>query len=31
MGADPAGVLTGAHYMDGDHACAEGALAAGCR
>jgi 2-oxoglutarate ferredoxin oxidoreductase subunit alpha len=31
MKADPAGVLTGAHYMDGDHACAEGALAAGCR
>jgi 2-oxoglutarate ferredoxin oxidoreductase subunit alpha len=31
MRADPAGVLTGAHYMDGDHACAEGALAAGCR
>ncbi|MBI4701972.1 MAG: 2-oxoacid:acceptor oxidoreductase subunit alpha [Deltaproteobacteria bacterium] len=29
--ADPAGVLTGAHYMDGDHACCEGALAAGCR
>ncbi len=31
MGADPAGVLTGAHYIDGDHACTEGALAAGCR
>ena len=31
MRADPAGVLTGAHYLDGDHACAEGALAAGCR
>jgi len=31
MKADPAGVLTGAHYLDGDHACAEGALAAGCR
>jgi 2-oxoglutarate ferredoxin oxidoreductase subunit alpha len=29
--ADPAGVLTGAHYMDGDHACCEGAIAAGCR
>ncbi|MBI2894467.1 MAG: 2-oxoacid:acceptor oxidoreductase subunit alpha [Deltaproteobacteria bacterium] len=29
--ADPAGVLTGSHYIDGDHACAEGALAAGCR
>jgi 2-oxoglutarate ferredoxin oxidoreductase subunit alpha len=31
MKADPSGVLTGAHYLDGDHACAEGALAAGCR
>ena len=31
MKADPLGVLTGSHYMDGDHACAEGALAAGCR
>jgi 2-oxoglutarate ferredoxin oxidoreductase subunit alpha len=31
MKADPAGVLTGAHYLDGDHACAEGAMAAGCR
>lgn len=31
MHADPAGVLTGAHFIDGDHACAEGALAAGCR
>lgn len=31
MKADPAGVLTGAHYLDGDFACAEGALAAGCR
>ncbi|MBW2562114.1 MAG: 2-oxoacid:acceptor oxidoreductase subunit alpha [Deltaproteobacteria bacterium] len=29
--ADPKGVLTGAHYMDGDYALAEGALAAGCR
>ncbi len=29
--ADPKGVLTGAHFLDGDHACAEGALAAGCR
>jgi 2-oxoglutarate ferredoxin oxidoreductase subunit alpha len=29
--ADPAGVLTGTHYLDGDHAAAEGALAAGCR
>ncbi len=29
--ADPAGVLTGSHYLDGDHAVCEGALAAGCR
>jgi 2-oxoglutarate/2-oxoacid ferredoxin oxidoreductase subunit alpha len=29
--ADPKGVLTGSHFIDGDHACAEGALAAGCR
>ena len=25
------GVLTGAHYLDGDFACGEGAMAAGCR
>ena len=31
MKAFPEGVLTGAHYLDGDHACSEGALAAGCR
>lgn len=31
MKADPNGVLTGAHFMDGDHAACEGALAAGCR
>lgn len=31
MNADPAGVLTGAHYLDGDFACGEGAMAAGCR
>ncbi|MFC2088706.1 2-oxoacid:acceptor oxidoreductase subunit alpha [Calditrichota bacterium] len=31
MKADPKGVLTGAHYLDGDKANAEGALAAGCR
>ncbi len=31
MHADPKGVLTGAHFLDGDHACSEGALAAGCR
>lgn len=29
--ADPTGVLTGYHFIDGDHACSEGALAAGCR
>lgn len=29
--ADPAGVLTGTHFLDGDHACCEGALAAGSR
>jgi len=28
---DPAGVLTGVHYLDGDFACGEGAMAAGCR
>jgi 2-oxoglutarate/2-oxoacid ferredoxin oxidoreductase subunit alpha len=27
--ADPKGVLTGAHFLDGDQACCEGALAAG--
>lgn len=31
MQADPIGVLTGAHFIDGDHACSEGAIAAGCR
>jgi 2-oxoglutarate/2-oxoacid ferredoxin oxidoreductase subunit alpha len=29
--ADPQGVLTGLHFIDGDHAACEGALAAGCR
>ncbi len=29
--ADPVGVLTGTHYLDGDHAAAEGACSAGCR
>jgi len=29
--ADPRGVLEGAHYLDGDFACGEGAMAAGCR
>ena len=31
MKTDPAGVLSGAHYLDGDFACGEGAMAAGCR
>jgi 2-oxoglutarate ferredoxin oxidoreductase subunit alpha len=31
MRADPKGVLTGVHFLDGDHACCEGALAAGAR
>src|SRR5512136_1184170 len=31
MKADPAVVATGMHFMDGNEACAEGALAAGCR
>lgn len=31
MKADPKGVMTGAHFLDGDHACCEGALSAGCR
>jgi 2-oxoglutarate ferredoxin oxidoreductase subunit alpha len=31
MKAHPKGVLTGAHFFDGDYACAEGAVAAGCR
>ncbi len=31
MHADPAGVLTGSHFLDGDQACCEGALAAGAR
>jgi 2-oxoglutarate ferredoxin oxidoreductase subunit alpha len=29
--AAPKGVLTGVHFLDGDHACCEGALAAGAR
>src|SRR3974377_343046 len=29
MHADPAGVMTGLHFLDGDSACCEGALAAG--
>src|SRR5579872_6059033 len=31
MHADPRGVLTGVHFLDGDHACCEGTLAAGAR
>lgn len=31
MNADPKGVLTGVHFIDGDHAACEGAIAAGCR
>jgi 2-oxoglutarate ferredoxin oxidoreductase subunit alpha len=31
MQADPINVLTGEHYLDGNHAACEGALAAGCR
>jgi 2-oxoglutarate ferredoxin oxidoreductase subunit alpha len=29
--ATSSGTLTGNHYLDGDHACSEGAIAAGCR
>ena len=29
--ADPVGVLTGSHFIDGDHAACEGAIAAGAR
>lgn len=31
VGAEPKAVLTGTHFMLGDFACAEGAIAAGCR
>ncbi len=31
MHADPKGVLSGIHFLDGDHACCEGCLAAGAR
>src|ERR1039457_3203939 len=31
MKADPLGVLTGTHFLDGDHACCDGALAADTR
>ena len=30
MTGEDRGVLTGAFFLDGDHACAEGAIAAGC-
>ena len=30
MSGQSNGVLTGAYYLDGDHACSEGAIAAGC-
>ena len=30
MSGENDGILTGAHFLDGDHACAEGAIAAGC-
>lgn len=31
MHADPIGVMTGSHFLDGDHAACEGAIAAGAR
>ena len=31
MKADPQAVATGVHFIDGNEACAEGAIAAGCR
>ena len=31
MKIDPKGALSGSHYLSGNHACAEGALSAGCR
>ena len=31
MKTHPEAVLTGAHYLDGDFAAGEGAIAAGCR
>jgi 2-oxoglutarate ferredoxin oxidoreductase subunit alpha len=31
MPADPKGIQSGSYFIDGDHACAEGAIAAGCR
>lgn len=31
MKPDPRGLLSGRLFIDGDHACAEGAIAAGCR
>jgi 2-oxoglutarate ferredoxin oxidoreductase subunit alpha len=31
LNPDPENVLTGSHYLDGNYACAEGAIAAGCK
>ncbi|MBI4645318.1 MAG: 2-oxoacid:acceptor oxidoreductase subunit alpha [Bacteroidia bacterium] len=31
MKSDNEAILTGNHFLDGDHACCEGAIAAGCR
>jgi 2-oxoglutarate ferredoxin oxidoreductase subunit alpha len=31
LSVDSQAVLAGAHFLDGDEACAEGAIAAGCR
>ena len=31
MTSEHRGLLTGEHFMLGDHACAEGAILAGCR
>ena len=31
MRPDPRGLMTGRLFIDGDHACSEGAIAAGCR
>ncbi len=31
MKADPKAVISGTYFMDGNHACCEGAIAAGCR
>ncbi len=31
MKADPTAVASGMHFIDGNEACGEGAIAAGCR